>query len=91
MKIRIFADVEKRWSKWHGQRCPICEEGVLSDGVRERTVMIADVPYSYTQTASWCDTCEEGLTIYNPIREIGMEEFLEAQRRFLTQDLERSK
>lgn len=80
MKIKIFADVEQRWSKWHGQRCPVCEEGSLADGTRERSVSIAGAAYTYTQTASWCSHCDEGLIIHNPIKEIGIEEFLEAQR-----------
>ncbi|MGN6387875.1 MAG: YgiT-type zinc finger protein [Burkholderiaceae bacterium] len=87
MKVKIFTDVDKRWSKWHGQRCPICKEGTLADGVRERSIALGGATYSYQQTASWCGHCDEGLIIHNPIREIGMEEFLEAQRRFAREEM----
>jgi hypothetical protein len=80
MEVEVFQDVDQIWSKWHGQCCPMCREGMLSDGVRYGTKEIAGVEYKYKQVASWCDTCGDGVIINNPIKEVPLEEFLEAQR-----------
>ena len=82
MDVAVFKDVDKIWSKWHGQCCPMCREGVLSDGVRSRTKEVAGVVYEYKQTAAWCNTCGDGVIIDNPIQEVDIEDFLEAKRQF---------
>lgn len=76
MKFQAFDDVDRKWSKWHGQRCPICREGMLTDGIRSKQGSHHDRSYVYTQTASWCGKCDEGLVISDPIQEVDIMEFL---------------
>lgn len=59
----------------------------MADGLRERSVVLGGAAYSYRQTAARYSQCDEGLIIHNPIGEIGMQEFLEAQQRFVREEM----
>lgn len=87
MKFKVFDDVDRMWSRWHGQGCPLCKEGTLSDGVRKRTKVIAGTAHTYRQVAAWCNHCGEGIVISDPIEEVGFEDFLEAKRVFEQDDV----
>ena len=90
MMIKTFGDVQHRWSKWHGQCCPMCRQGSLTDGVRERSAPTPDgKTVTFKQIAAWCSHCEEGLVIHSPIREVDMAEFLRAKSLFEAEQLGR--
>lgn len=87
MQIEVFKDVDRVWSRWHGQRCPLCKEGILADGVGHRTKLLSGVLHNYRQIAAWCGHCKEGIVIADPIEEVGMQDFLEAKRQFEQENL----
>ena len=87
MEFEVFDDVDRIWSRWHGQCCPMCKEGILADGVWKRTKVIAGTAHKYRQVAAWCNKCGEGIVINDPIEEVGFDDFLEAKRLFEQDDL----
>jgi len=52
-------------SKWNGQACPICAEGILHDGSKTVTQEYKGHPYQAKVRGAFCDKCEEAILIYN--------------------------
>lgn len=78
----IFNGVQCRLSKWHGQRCPVCGEGLLVNGL----CSVSSASYTFKQAAAscvksdWCHKCDEALVAYNSAESAEWNEFLEAER-----------
>jgi HTH-type transcriptional regulator/antitoxin MqsA len=47
-------------SKWHGMRCPLCNEGTLYDGKRKHFTEYRGHTYEHIANGAFCDRCEDG-------------------------------
>lgn len=53
-----------KMSKWNGQACPICTEGVLHDGSKTVMQEYKGHPYQAQVRGAFCDKCDEAVLIY---------------------------
>lgn len=53
-----------KMSKWNGQACPICAEGVLHDGSKTVMQEYKGHPYQAQVRGAFCDKCDEAVLIY---------------------------
>lgn len=56
-------------SKWHGQPCPLCGEGTLSDSVRETEERYKGIPFATRVRGAFCDLCHDGFPEFDPEQE----------------------
>lgn len=47
-------------SKWHGQPCPLCGEGVLADSTRTVEEQYKGHPFVFVIRGAFCDHCQDG-------------------------------
>lgn len=56
-------------SKWNGQVCPNCAEGVLHDGSKTLTQEYKGRTYESKIRGAFCNKCEEAVLVYNAAEE----------------------
>ncbi|HEU0187736.1 MAG TPA: type II toxin-antitoxin system MqsA family antitoxin [Gallionellaceae bacterium] len=56
-------------SKWHGQRCPICGEGTLSDSTMQKEERYKGHPFTLSVRGAFCDHCHDGFPELYPKQE----------------------
>ncbi len=56
-------------SKWHGQPCPLCGEGVLSDSSKNVVERYKGVPFTLLVRGAFCNHCHDGFPEFDPKQE----------------------
>lgn len=56
-------------SKWLGQPCPLCGEGVLSDAVKTTRDRYKGKEFAATIRGAFCDHCHDGFPEFDPEQE----------------------
>ncbi|MEQ1589293.1 MAG: type II toxin-antitoxin system MqsA family antitoxin [Gallionella sp.] len=56
-------------SKWHGQPCPLCGEGVLSDASKNVVERYKGVPFTLLVRGAFCNYCHDGFPEFDPKQE----------------------
>lgn len=56
-------------SKWHGQPCPLCNDGILSDGVKKTEEHYKGVPFVSLVHGAFCNHCHDGFPEFDPKQE----------------------
>lgn len=56
-------------SKWHGQPCPLCGEGTLSDSTKKVEERYKGVPFSVLVRGAFCNHCRDGFPEFDPKQE----------------------
>jgi HTH-type transcriptional regulator / antitoxin MqsA len=56
-------------SKWNGQPCPICGEGILHDGVKTVAQKYKGRVFTSTTAGAFCDHCADGFAMPDPREE----------------------
>jgi HTH-type transcriptional regulator/antitoxin MqsA len=56
-------------SKWHGQPCPLCGEGTLSDSTRQVEERYKGVIFTTFVRGAFCDHCHDGFPEFDPKQE----------------------
>jgi HTH-type transcriptional regulator/antitoxin MqsA len=56
-------------SKWHGQSCPLCGEGTLSDSTKKVEERYKGAPFSSLVRGAFCNHCHDGFPEFDPKQE----------------------
>lgn len=62
-------------SKWHGQPCPLCFEGILREGEKNQELEYRGQTYRYTIKGAFCDHCLDGFPVSAPKEEADWQAF----------------
>ena len=62
-------------SKWHGQSCPLCGEGVLADAERTTEEQYKGHTFSATIRGAFCNHCLDGFPEYDAQQEAAWQAF----------------
>lgn len=62
-------------SKWNGQPCPVCAEGVLHEGSKTVTQEYKGHTYHTQVRGAFCDKCDEGVLIHDAAEEAAWQAF----------------
>lgn len=62
-------------TKWENQPCPLCAEGVLHYGSREKSLEYRGHQYKYIATGDFCDQCNDGFVKHEDEEEAGWHNF----------------
>lgn len=49
------------YSKWHGQTCPVCFDGILADGERTGEITYQSAVFKWHQRGAFCPVCGDGM------------------------------
>ncbi len=77
-----------RKSKWNGQACPICGEGVLHDGRKTMTQEYKGHPYQTLVHGAFCDKCDEAILVHDAAEEAAWLAFRDQVDRQAARELE---
>ena len=75
-------------SKWNGQACPVCAEGVLHDGSKTVTQDYKGHPYQSQVRGAFCDKCDEAILVYDAAEEAAWLAFRDQVDRQVASELE---
>ncbi len=56
-------------SKWHGQPCPLCGVGTLSDSTRKVEERYKGTTFILTVRGAFCNLCHDGFPEFDPKQE----------------------
>lgn len=56
-------------SKWHEKPCPLCNEGTLTDTVRQTEGRYKDRIFTMQTRGAFCDHCQDGFPEFDPEQE----------------------
>lgn len=62
-------------SKWHGQPCPLCDEGILSDSVRPTEEEYKGHSFSVLIRGAFCSHCQDGFPEFDAEQEATWQAF----------------
>lgn len=62
-------------SKWHGEHCPACDDGVLRDGTKLVTQEYKGHKYKSRMRGAFCDKCDEAVLAHDATEEAAWLEF----------------
>lgn len=62
-------------SKWDNQPCPLCFEGTLYDGMREKALEYRGRIYEYRINSALCDHCGDGFPEHDQQEEAAWQKF----------------
>ncbi|MDP2829439.1 MAG: type II toxin-antitoxin system MqsA family antitoxin [Sulfuricellaceae bacterium] len=62
-------------SKWQGQACPLCGDGVLVDSIKKAEEQYKGRSFTSTIHGAFCDHCQDGFPEFDPEQEIAWTAF----------------
>jgi len=75
-------------SKWNGQACPVCAEGVLHDGIKTLAQEYKGHAYELKMRGAFCDKCDEAVLVYDAAEEAAWLAFRDQVDRLAASELE---
>lgn len=52
-------------SKWNGKQCPLCGQGTLHDGSKQKSQQYKGSTFVSVSSGSFCDNCNDGFVEFN--------------------------
>jgi len=62
-------------SKWNNKACPLCSEGTLRDGAKQKILKYHGHEYEYFAKGAFCDKCGDGFPNHDPEEESSWQAF----------------